>query len=166
MLLHANYNTILEVAERPRLMGIHTKHTFSYPTPVGTVIIEDTNGSVSLLQFSDTANNLSSPSSITNTCATQIMEFLAGKRRVFDVPYTLEGTDFQKSIWQAVSAIPYTQTRSASEIAALIGQPSAQRQVGKALAACPCPLLVPIHRVTCTDDELSVHLRALERTLA
>lgn len=138
------------------------KHTYVYITSLGKIALEDTDGSITHIRCNPTTAKITQPTPLTNTCATELMEYFAQKRRVFDIPYVLEGTDFQKAVWQATTTIPYSHTRSATDIAAIIGQPSAVSQVGKALAACPCPILVPIHRVSCTHDTLSEALRAIE----
>ena len=64
------------------------------------------------------------------------------------------GTPFQKSVWEAIRAIPYGQTRSYSWIARRIGRPRAVRAVGNAVKANPLFLLVPCHRVVRADGSL------------
>ena len=64
------------------------------------------------------------------------------------------GTPFQKSVWEAIRAIPYGQTRSYSWIAKRIGRPRAVRAVGNAVRANPLFLLVPCHRVVRADGSL------------
>lgn len=77
----------------------------------------------------------------------QLREYFAGKRRRFDVPYSLAGTPFQTSVWREVAAIPYGETRTYGDIARAIGRPGAVRAVGTAVGANPLPILVPCHRV-------------------
>lgn len=91
------------------------------------------------------------PSEATNRCATQLLQYLGGKRKGFDVPLALEGSPFQKKVWTAVEKVPYGQTRTASQIATAIGAPESVRQVGTALAACPVAVLVPVHRIVKAD---------------
>jgi O-6-methylguanine DNA methyltransferase len=85
----------------------------------------------------------------------QLVEYLEGKRRVFELPLRLEGSDFQKAVWEAVSCIPYGQTASYGEIAHLIGKPNASRAVGSANGANPIPIVVPCHRVIGKDGSLT-----------
>ena len=77
----------------------------------------------------------------------QILEYLQGDRRSFDIELDLIGTEFQKEVWRATSAIPYGETRSYGEIAHRIGRPRSGRAVGGALHVNPVPLVVPCHRV-------------------
>ncbi|WP_288760788.1 methylated-DNA--[protein]-cysteine S-methyltransferase [uncultured Lacticaseibacillus sp.] len=57
------------------------------------------------------------------------------------------GTPFQQRVWQALRQIPRGQTRTYSELAAAIGQPTAVRAVAHAVATNPVPVAVPCHRV-------------------
>jgi len=85
----------------------------------------------------------------------QIAEYLAGRRREFDLPLDVRGTDFQRRAWAAVAAIPYGQTRTYSQVAQAIGRPAAVRAVGAANGANPLPLVVPCHRVLGSDGSLT-----------
>ncbi|MCL1811232.1 MAG: methylated-DNA--[protein]-cysteine S-methyltransferase, partial [Methanomassiliicoccaceae archaeon] len=79
--------------------------------------------------------------------ARQIDEFLTGKRTAFDLPLRIEGTDFQKDVWNELCRIPYGETASYRDIAQRIGRPNAYRAVGNACNANPITLIIPCHRV-------------------
>lgn len=64
------------------------------------------------------------------------------------------GTDFQRSIWNALLAIPKGQTTTYADIAQIIGRPKAVRAVGTAIGANPIAFLIPCHRVIRTDGSL------------
>jgi len=64
--------------------------------------------------------------------ARQLAEYFAGTRTRFDIQLDFQGTDFQKSVWQALLAIPFGETRSYAAIAREIGRPAAVRAVGAA----------------------------------
>ncbi len=85
----------------------------------------------------------------------QIAEYLDGRRRGFDLPLDLRGTEFQRRMWAAVAGIPYGQTRTYAEIALALGKPKAVRAVGAANGANPLPLVVPCHRVVGSDGSLA-----------
>ncbi|MEW6326927.1 MAG: methylated-DNA--[protein]-cysteine S-methyltransferase [Thermodesulfobacteriota bacterium] len=85
---------------------------------------------------------------------TQIREYLAGRRHVFSVPVDVAGTTFQKTVWEAIRAIPYGETRSYQEIARAIGKVKAARAVGQAAGANPLPLIIPCHRVIGSTGKL------------
>ena len=84
----------------------------------------------------------------------QIEDYLAGRRKHFDVPFLLEGTPFMRRVWEALRAIPYGETRSYKNIAAAIGQPGAMRAVGMANNRNPIALIIPCHRVIGADGSL------------
>ena len=82
---------------------------------------------------------------------TQLREFLAGKRRQFDLRLHLTGTDFQKQVLNEVTRIPYGQTATYGEIARRIDRPGASRAVGAANGSNPLPIVIPCHRVVAGD---------------
>ena len=77
----------------------------------------------------------------------QIQEYIAGKRKLFDLPIEPVGTKFQKQVWQALLTIPYGTTRSYQEIAGQIGNIKACRAVGMANNRNPISIIIPCHRV-------------------
>jgi len=62
----------------------------------------------------------------------ELHQYFAGRRRKFDFPLDLRGTDFQLACWRALLAVPYGQTRSYAEIARAVGRPRGFRAVGMA----------------------------------
>ena len=74
-----------------------------------------------------------------------VREYFAGQRRDFDLPLRVKGSDFQRAVCDAMSAIPYGDTATYGEIAALTGN-SAQA-VGNACGGNPIPVIIPCHRV-------------------
>jgi methylated-DNA-[protein]-cysteine S-methyltransferase len=81
--------------------------------------------------------------------AARLGRYFAGERVVFaDVDVDLSwGTEFQVALAQALRAIPYGETVTYGELAALAGHPNAQRAAGSFCAANRFPLVVPCHRV-------------------
>lgn len=87
--------------------------------------------------------------------ADQVMAYLAGGLRDFDVALDLRGTPFQRQVWAALAAIPYGETCSYGAIATAIGRPTASRAVGAAVGRNPLSLIVPCHRVVGTSGGLT-----------
>ena len=87
--------------------------------------------------------------------AKQIKDYLRGKRKGFDLPIKLYGTDFQRSVWKALLTIPYGATRSYGEIAKQVGNHKACRAVGMANHWNPIAIIVPCHRVIGADGSLT-----------
>ena len=85
----------------------------------------------------------------------QLAEYFAGKRKSFQVPVSLEGTDFQKSVWHAVNDIPFGKVLSYGEVGHETGRPTAGRAVGGAVGANPVPIIIPCHRVLASDGRIT-----------
>ena len=92
----------------------------------------------------------------------QLDEYFAQSRRRFDLALDFRGTPFQMAVWQALSGIPYGETRSYGEIAREIGRPAAVRAVGAANGHNPIPIVVPCHRVIGSNGTLTGYRGGLE----
>ncbi len=93
----------------------------------------------------------------------QLEAYFAGERRDFELKLELEGTEFQRKVWNALRTIPYGQTRSYGEIAEQIGSPKASRAVGLANGRNPIAVIVPCHRVIGANGSLTGFGGGLER---
>jgi methylated-DNA-[protein]-cysteine S-methyltransferase len=85
----------------------------------------------------------------------QLDAYFAGERIRFDVPLNPQGTPFQRSVWDALRAIPYGTTATYREIASAIGNPRAVRAVGLANGRNPISIVIPCHRVIGADGSLT-----------
>lgn len=85
----------------------------------------------------------------------QLIEYLAGSRKVFTFPYAACGTPFRMSVWNQLLAIPYGKTMSYAQLAEAIGRPKAFRAVAQACHFNPLAIVVPCHRVIGTDNSLT-----------
>lgn len=77
----------------------------------------------------------------------ELLEYLAGRRRSFGVPFRLFGTSFQRSVWKAMTRIAFGTTITYGGLAERLGDPKAVRAVGVACGANPIPVIVPCHRI-------------------
>ena len=89
-----------------------------------------------------------------HTTETALKNVLAGSEPKNFPRLDLVGTEFQKSVWNALRKISTGKTRSYGEIARAIGKPEAVRAVGGACGANPIPVLVPCHRVLAANKKL------------
>lgn len=87
--------------------------------------------------------------------AEQLREYFAGTRTDFDVPLLVRGGAFQRTVWEALCAIPFGETRSYMEVARAVGSPLASRAVGAANRANSLPIFIPCHRVIGADGQLT-----------
>ncbi|GHU99103.1 methylated-DNA--protein-cysteine methyltransferase [Clostridia bacterium] len=134
------------------------KNVYYYEYPIGRIGIAEENGAISHV-FSLKAPRLDgfeiAETPLIKRAAAQLSEYFDGKRKSFDLPLSLSGTDFQRSVWQALQAIPAGETRSYKDIAAQIGKPAASRAVGLANNRNPVMIIVPCHRVIGRNGNLT-----------
>jgi len=98
--------------------------------------------------------------------ARELEEFFAGKRERFEVPLDLQGTPFQRSVWQQLLCIGAGTTCSYGEIAKALGLASAVRAVGGAVGRNPLSVIVPCHRVVGSDGSLTGYAGGVDRKRA
>ena len=84
---------------------------------------------------------------ILTRAAKQLGEYFAAKRKDFDLPLLMPGTDFQKKVWKVLQGIPYGEILTYKEIAEIAGSPKAFRPAGSACRANHFTVIVPCHRV-------------------
>lgn len=127
---------------------------YHYKFPIGTLCIEEENGCITGLYRDDNIGANEAETEIIKRAHQQLTEYFAGKRKVFDLPIHLEGTEFQQKVWAALQTIPYGETRTYGEIAKQIGSPKASLAVGGANHNNPVMILVPCHRVIGANGSL------------
>jgi len=79
--------------------------------------------------------------------AAQVKAYFRKRLSRFDLPLHVEGTAFQKAVWQFVSRMESGDLISYSDLARMIGTPRAARGVAAAMARSPLDLFIPAHRV-------------------
>ncbi|MDQ2663835.1 MAG: methylated-DNA--[protein]-cysteine S-methyltransferase, partial [Candidatus Eremiobacteraeota bacterium] len=72
----------------------------------------------------------------------------------FELPYRVEGTSFQRAVWQTVSLLEAGEVVSYSDVARAIGRPFAQRAVAMAMGMTPLAIVIPAHRVVGADGRV------------
>ena len=98
---------------------------------------------------------------------TQLAQYFAGERTVFDMPLDLGGgTEFQQAVWRALLQIAPGDTTSYGALARSIGKPQAVRAVGAAVGRNPLSIVVPCHRVVGADGTLTGYAGGLDRKTA
>jgi O-6-methylguanine DNA methyltransferase len=84
----------------------------------------------------------------------QLKEYFGGERKDFDLPLEIEGTEFQKRVWNELLKIPYGRTISYKELAVRLGDEKVIRAAASANGANPLPVVIPCHRVIGSDGSL------------
>lgn len=99
--------------------------------------------------------------SIQNT-KIQLDEYFKGTRKVFDIPFLLVGTEFQKKVWIALQNIPYGETMSYIQLSRTMGNEKAIRAVASANGANAISILIPCHRIVGSKGELTGYAGGLQ----
>jgi methylated-DNA-[protein]-cysteine S-methyltransferase len=93
----------------------------------------------------------------------QLGEYFTGTRRTFDVPLAPRGTEFDRSVWQLLTEIPYGETRTYGDLARQLGDPGMAQAVGSANGRNPISIVVPCHRVVGASGNLTGYAGGLDR---
>ena len=93
----------------------------------------------------------------------ELAEYFEGKRKKFDVPLHMPGTDFQRDVWKALTKIGYGETRSYQEQAIFLNRPKAVRAVASANGHNRIAIVIPCHRVIGKNGNLTGYGGGLER---
>lgn len=132
------------------------KYYYVYDTEIGPISLVEGDKHITNLTFGGEAvEGLElKETTLIKEAKRQLDEYFGGRRMIFDLPIKLEGTEFQKKVWQALEEIPYGMTYSYGQIAEKIGNPRAARVVGLANNKNPVSIIIPCHRVIGKDGSL------------
>lgn len=139
-------------------------------TPAGELkLIASQNGLAAILWENDKPERVKLPHGMEDPndpilleAERQLQQYFAGTRTSFSLPLDFSGTDFQKSVWQALLTIPYGETRSYGDIARQLGNDRAVRAVGAANGKNPISIVAPCHRVIGASGQLTGFAGGLE----
>ena len=126
-----------------------------YDCPLGTLVIGWERNLIVSLKLTGHFSGEHQPSPVSDLAAQQIQEYLGGIRKEFDFSISPVGTPFQMAVWKLLMQIPYGQTRSYAQIAAMLGNPKAARAVGQATNRNPLWIVIPCHRVVGKNRSLT-----------
>ena len=98
--------------------------------------------------------------------ARQVEEYLAGGRSTFELPVTIEGTDFDRRVWELITQVPYGQTTTYGDLARSVGAGTDPRDVGSAVGRNPLCIVIPCHRVIGSTGKLTGYAGGLDRKRA
>ena len=148
-----------------------------YSSPVGEMILGSFEGKLCLadwryrkmrrtidarIQKALNAEYVKEDSEVIALARKQLEAYFKGKRKTFDVPLLMAGTEFQKSVWQGLMQIPYGTTASYLALAKNIGNEKAVRAVAAANGANAISIIIPCHRVIGSDGSLTGYAGGLE----
>lgn len=106
------------------------------------------------LEYTNKNNDIVRNNKLCSDVIKELDEYFKKKRKEFQIPLSIEGTEFRKRVWSALRNIPYGEIRSYSQIAEAIGNSRATRAVGQANRDNPLPIIIPCHRVAGKNGDL------------
>ena len=134
-----------------------------FDTPVGPMALEGTEDALTALYLPNTpVEPGGAETPLLARGRGELLEYLVGKRRTFDLPLKPQGTPFQQKVWSALADIPYGQTITYGELARRVGCPKGSRAVGQANHRNPLPIFLPCHRVVGANGALTGYGGGLE----
>lgn len=141
-----------------------------FTTTLGPMFVCATEQGVCLLEFTDhrmletefhdiqrllNARIVTGENSHTRQTVKEISEYFAGTRRHFDLLLDAPGSDFQKSVWDALRTVPYGQTSHYQNISLLLNKPDAVQAVATANGANRIAVVIPCHRIIGKNGEMT-----------
>ena len=120
-------------------------HTFD--TPIGKLTFISDGTCVTGIRFGVFPDGEQSSVPILKEAESQILEYLSGTRRQFDLPLAPFEDGFSGEVYEAMARIPYGSVMTYGELAEISGHPRASRAVGSACRRNPLPIIIPCHRV-------------------
>jgi methylated-DNA-[protein]-cysteine S-methyltransferase len=140
-----------------------------YDSPVGRLLLSGDDDALTGLRFADAAPPPTAwrrdAARFREECR-QLDEYFAGRRTAFELRLRLEGSPFERHVWEALTSIPYGTTTTYGELATRLGAPDAARAVGAANGRNPVALVVPCHRVVGARGRLTGYGGGLHRKRA
>jgi methylated-DNA-[protein]-cysteine S-methyltransferase len=115
----------------------------SLHTPLGALTVSEEDGAIVALDWGWGRDQTETP--LLLRARDQLQAYFDGELAAFDLPLAPFGTPYRQRVWQALQTIPFGQTRTYAEIAALVG--GGPRAIGQANRCNPIPILIPCHRV-------------------
>lgn len=130
-------------------------YKYYYETPIGRICIEEDNEFITKIDTTSEENHIEEKETkLIKKTYEQLMEYFNGKRKTFNIPLKLNGTEFQKKVWKELLKIPYGETCTYKDIAINIGNEKACRAVGGANNKNSIIIVVPCYRVIGKNGDL------------
>ena len=148
------------------LRAIHTDidGTERYISPIGPIELLSSAGKIVFCHFTNGEDGSTCiPNALTNACVTELSEYFAGKRKVFDIPLTYAGTDFQRMVLHLVEKIPFGEVITYQDLAIRLDKPSGSRVIGNVIGRNPLLVLVPCHRILGQDGKITGYAGGIDR---
>lgn len=149
IVIETDLGPVTLVAKGEAITGLYFSHHVRRPSPeaFGAEVVDSTD-------------------SLLGEAARQLHDYLAGRRKEFDLPLAAEGDAFQHAVWDIVKSIQCGDTTTYGRIAEQLGDRGLAPQVGQAVGANPLCVFVPCHRVVGSTGSLTGYAGGLKRKQA
>ena len=134
---------MIRVAELEEQGQIACMPSASLDTPIGPLTVDARDGEIFRVRWVDDPSGDSIPE--LQEAIDQLHAYFEGSLDRFDLPLRVEGSDLQRAVCDAMSAIPLGETRTYGDLANEIGVPA--QAIGGACGGNPIPVIIPCHRV-------------------
>jgi methylated-DNA-[protein]-cysteine S-methyltransferase len=115
----------------------------SLHTPIGDISVSEEDGAIVALDWGWGRDQLPTP--LLLRAREQLHAYFDLRLTAFSLPLAPAGSAYRRRVWEALTRIPFGNTRTYAEIAAEAG--GSARSIGQASASNPIPILIPCHRV-------------------
>ncbi len=115
----------------------------AFQSPVGPLVVHESDGAITQLTWG--ACDATQQTDLQREAYSQLQAYFGGRLTAFDLPTRVTGSDFQRAVCDAISAIGFGETLTYGEIAKHLGKPA--QAVGNACGGNPIPIIIPCHRV-------------------
>ncbi len=147
-----------------KIFLVSNLQTTYYKTPIGTAkIVGNQNGIQSVSVVDEQINSSTEIPICLQNCVTQLSEYFAGTRTIFDLKLNPQGTDFQQKVWAELLNIPFGKSTTYLQQSKQLANPKAIRAVASANGKNPIPIIIPCHRVIGSDGSLTGYAGGLWR---
>jgi methylated-DNA-[protein]-cysteine S-methyltransferase len=132
-------------------------------TPLGMLYLVFSGHLLTGIMFEKPAGLLIKKNEETGAAKRELTEYFEKGRREFSCGTAfLEGTDFEKEVWNMLKEVPYGETRTYKWVAEKVGNPHAFRATGNALGKNPIPIIFPCHRIIESDGSIGGYSSGIE----
>lgn len=156
--------TIRKYFKYENIENVNFKNSVTYfDSPIGLIEIQSEKGEIISLDFIKEKRYDEKLEPVLSEAKRQLTDYFEGKRKIFDLPLQMNGTSFQKRVWNELTKIPYGNTLSYKEVAIQIGNENASRAVGNANNKNKIAIIIPCHRVIGSSGKLVGYEGGIER---
>lgn len=139
---------------------------FLYKSPIGNLYLTHYKDYITSISFQSNYNiSTDKEPNIIKETKKQLDEYFELKRKIFDIPIAVYGSDFQYKVWIETYKIPFGEIETYSNIAKKISNSSGSifRAVGSAEGKNKIPIIIPCHRVVSKDLKLTGYAGGIEK---